>query len=276
MRLATIRLDGRTAAARIDDDIATLLDHADVGELLADPDWRARAAGPGQTRTVAPADYATLIPRPEKIICLGLNYRTHIAEMGRDTPRYPTLFAKYSGALIGGHDDIVLPVVSRDVDWEAELGVVIGRPGRHIRHEDALAHVAGYTVVNDVTVRDYQHRTREFLSGKTFEHTTPVGPVLVTAEEFGDAEPDLEMVCAVDGEVMQRARTSDLLFGVRDIISYVSDIITLRPGDLIATGTPGGVGAGRSPKVFLTEGQVLTTSIERLGTQRNVCVPEKV
>jgi len=196
--------------------------------------------------------------------------------MGRDTPRYPTLFAKYPGALIGGHDDIVLPVVRSDVDWEAELGVVIGRPGRHIRHADALTHVAGYTVFNDVTVRDYQHRTREFLSGKTLENPPRVGRVLVAADVFGDAEPDLEMVCAVDGEVMQRARTSDLLFGVRDIISYVSDIITLRPGDIIATGTPGGVGAGRSPKVFLTEGQVLTTSIEGLGTQRNVCVPEKV
>jgi acylpyruvate hydrolase len=196
---------------------------------------------------------------------------THIKEMGRDAPQYPTLFAKYDGALIGAFDPVALPSVSDRVDWEAELGFVVGRAARHVPAAQALDYVAGYTVVNDVTVRDYQRRTREFLSGKTFEATTPVGPVLVTADEFGGAEPDLEIRCEVDGEVMQRSRTSDLLFGIADILSYVSDIITLLPGDLICTGTPGGVGDGRDPKVYLREGQILRTVIEGIGETSNVC-----
>jgi acylpyruvate hydrolase len=162
------------------------------------------------------------------------------------------------------------------VDWEAELGFVIGRPARHVSKDEALGYVAGYTIVNDVTVRDYQRRTREFLSGKTFEATTPVGPVLVSADEFTGEEPDLEIRCEVDGEVMQRSRTSDLLFGIADIVSYVSDIITLLPGDLICTGTPGGVGDGRDPKVYLKQGQTLRTVIEAIGETSNVCLAEKI
>ncbi|MDT0305902.1 fumarylacetoacetate hydrolase family protein [Streptomyces sp. DSM 44917] len=278
MRLATIRHQGTTRAARLDGETYVLLPHADLGALLASgEDWAARAAAEdGERVAAAEADHATLVPHPNKIICLGLNYASHIREMGRDLPAYPTLFAKYDGALIGAGDPVTLPVVSDRVDWEAELGFVVGRTARHVPREKALDHVAGYTVINDVTVRDYQRRTREFLSGKTFEATTPVGPVLVTPDELGPGEPDLEIRCEVDGTVMQRARTSDLLFGVAEILSYVSEIITLLPGDLIATGTPGGVGDGRDPKVFLRPGQVLRTSIEGIGELRNTCVPEAV
>ncbi|MFI5682933.1 fumarylacetoacetate hydrolase family protein [Streptomyces sp. NPDC051636] len=277
MRLATLRIQGQTRAARLDGDEYVLLPHADLTALLAEGDhWQALAARhEGQRVAAADADFATLVPHPNKIICLGLNYATHIKEMGRDTPRYPTLFAKYDGSLIGAYDPITLPSVSDRVDWEAELGFVVGRAARHVPKERALECVAGYTVINDVTVRDYQRRTREFLSGKTFEATTPVGPVLVTADEFNGVEPDLEIRCEVGGEVMQRSRTSDLLFGIADILAYVSDIITLLPGDVICTGTPGGVGDGRDPKVYLKEGQTLRTIIEGIGETRNVCEAEK-
>lgn len=279
MRLATIRTtptDGPagTSAARLEGEQAILLPHIDVGRLLADPTWREAAAGPGKAIPAASADVATLVPHPNKIICLGLNYATHIAEMGRPTPTYPTLFAKYDGALIGPRDDIRSPAVSDQLDWEAELGVVIGRPGRSIPEAAALDYVAGYTVVNDVTVRDWQHRTGEFLSGKTFEATTPVGPVLVTPDELPPGAAGLDISCRVDGHVMQKSTTADLLFDVATIISYVSTIITLLPGDLIATGTPGGVGAGRDPQVFLTPGQELVTTIDGIGELRNRVVGE--
>lgn len=272
MRLSTVRLDGgHTAAARHEGDELVVLPHSDVGTLLASgDDWKQRAAQEGGRRlAAADASLATLVLHPNKIVCLGLNYATHIAEMGRPTPAYPTLFAKFDGALIGSHDPIQMPRVSDELDWEAELGVVIGRAGRDIGREDALKHVAGYTVVNDVTVRDWQHRTREFLSGKTFEATTPVGPALVTTDEVPAGASGLDIGCSVDGAVMQRSTTSDLLFTVADTVAYISTIITLQPGDLIAMGTPGGVGAGRTPPVFLRPGQELVTWVEAVGELRN-------
>ncbi|MFC9220126.1 fumarylacetoacetate hydrolase family protein [Streptomyces hygroscopicus] len=276
MRLATLRTAEGTRAARRDGESYVLLPHSDVSGLLnSGENWlEAAAAADGERLADAEADFAPVVPHPNKIICLGLNYATHIKEMGRDTPRYPTLFAKYDGSLIGAHDPITLPKVSDTVDWEAELAFVIGRAARHVPKSDALEYVAGYSVANDVTVREYQRRTREFLAGKTFEGTTPIGPELVTADEFGGKEPDLEIRCEVDGEVMQHSRTSDLLFGIADIVAYVSGIITLLPGDVICTGTPGGVGDGRDPKVYLKEGQTLRTVVEGLGETVNVCVRE--
>lgn len=284
MRLTTARLrDGRTRVAREEGDQLVLLPWPDLGALLAareegagDADWRVRAAAyDGERISAAAAGRATLVPHPNKIICVGLNYRTHILEMGRPTPEYPTLFAKYDGALIGAYDPIVMPAISEDLDWEAELGVVIGRPGRHLTRDSALDHVGGYTVVNDVTVRDWQHRTREFLSGKTFEATNPVGPVLVTPDELPAGGRGLDLGCSVDGDVMQKSNTADLLFDVADLVAYASTIITLRPGDLILTGTPGGVGAGRDPKVFLRPGQELVTWVEGIGELRNRVVREQ-
>lgn len=288
MRLSTVRLTadqrparggtgqvrGETAAARHEAGELVVLPYPDVGSLLASgDDWRQRAAdGDGSRVKVERASLATLIPHPNKIVCLGLNYATHIAEMGRPTPKYPTLFAKFDGALIGSHDPIQMPRVSDQLDWEAELGVVIGRAGRDLSSTDALRHVAGYTVVNDVTVRDWQHRTREFLSGKTFESTTPVGPDLVTTDELPDGASGLDIGCSVDGDVMQRSTTADLLFTVADTVAYISTIITLLPGDLISMGTPGGVGAGRDPQVFLKPDQELLTWVEGVGELRNTVV----
>lgn len=277
MRLSTVRLDqGGTAAARQEGDELVLLPFSDVGTLLSSgPDWIQRAAGDGDRIPLAGVSFATLVPHPNKIVCLGLNYATHIAEMGRPTPAYPTLFAKYDGSLIGGHDDVHLPVVSDQLDWEAELGVVIGSAARNVAPEVALAHVGGYTVVNDVSVRDWQHRTREFLSGKTFEATTPVGPWLVTPDELPTGATGLGIGCSVDGQVMQESNTSDLLFGVAATVAYISTIITLLPGDLIAMGTPGGVGAGRDPQVFLRPGQELVTWVEGIGETRNRIVRDE-
>ncbi|MER5836385.1 fumarylacetoacetate hydrolase family protein [Streptomyces sp. NPDC002130] len=280
MRLSTVRVahDRGTAAARQDGDELVLLPFSDVGALLAaGDDWSQRAAAAdGERLPLAEVSLAPLVPHPNKIICLGLNYATHIKEMGRPTPAHPTLFAKYDGALIGAHDDIHMPPVSDELDWEAELGVVIGRPGRHVPREKALEHVAGYTVANDVTVRDWQHRTREFLSGKTFEATTPVGPALVTSDELPLGASGLDISCSVDGHTMQKSNTADLLFDVADTIAYVSTIITLLPGDLILTGTPGGVGAGRDPKVFLRPGQELVTAVEGIGELRNTVVEDRL
>ncbi len=194
--------------------------------------------------------------------------------MGRELPAHPTLFAKFADTLLGARDDLVLPAVSEEVDWEAEPGVVVGAPVRRASTAQAAAAIAGYTVLNDVSMRDWQWRTTEWLSGKAFEATTPVGPWLVTPDEVGDAA-DLALRCEVDGRVMQSSRTSDLLFRPADLVAYVSRITTLRPGDLIATGTPGGVGVARTPRVFLAPGQVLRTVIEGVGECVNTCVAER-
>ena len=275
MRFATIRTDYGTTAARLENDELIPLDGADVGEMLAGGD-----EGPGRTRDgaapvpVAEADFAPVVLRPGKVLCVGLNYRSHILETGRELPQYPTLFAKYADTLMGPRDDLVLPSVSERVDWEAELGVVIGRPVYRATPQEAAAAIAGYTVLNDVSMRDWQRRTLQWLAGKMFEHSTPVGPYLVTAGDV-DHAADLEIGCEVDGTVMQQSRTSDLLFKPAEIVSYASQAITLRPGDLIATGTTGGVGDARKPPVYLKPGNVLRTWIEGLGECLNHCVPEK-
>lgn len=275
MRLATIRTAAGHQAVRAEGGTVVPLDAADVGSLLARPGWEKVAAdAAGTPIPAAGVDFAPVIPRPPKIFCVGLNYRQHIQEMGRELPRYPTLFAKFARCLIGPADDLVLPAVSQSADWEAELGVIIGRPARRASPGEALGAIAGYTVVNDVSMRDYQRRTTQWLQGKAFEASTPAGPWLVTPEEVGHAA-DLELRCLVDGEVMQSARTSDLVHGPAEIVSYISQFITLEPGDLIATGTPGGVGAARDPQLFLAPGQVLTTAIEGIGECRNLCREER-
>lgn len=277
MRLATLRLeDGRTTAARQDGDAWISLPYTSVSELLGSgSDWHdIAAAHAGAEFGSGHVTLAAVTPRPNKIICVGLNYAGHIKETGRETPQYPTLFAKFDGSLIGPEDHIHMPAVSDKLDWEAELAVVIGSTARNVREEDALRHVAGYTIVNDVSVRDWQMRTGEYLAGKTFEATTPVGPVLVTADDLPAGGKDLEIGCQVDDVVMQKSNTSDLIFDVAHTIAYISQIITLQPGDLIATGTPAGVGAGRDPKVFLRPGQVVRTWVEGIGDLRNTVVQD--
>jgi len=275
MRLVTMRTTTGTKAGRLDGETITELPFDDVkAVLMSGPDWAATAArATGTTHAAAATTLAPVVPRPEKIICIGQNYLLHIREMGSEPPAYPTLFAKYTRALIGPRDDIVLPAASDRVDWEVELAIVIGKETRHVAKERALDAVAGWTVINDVSARDWQRRTGQFLQGKTFERTTPLGPALVTRDEVGDGD-DLALRCEVDGRVMQDSRTSDLLFKPAELISYISTIIALDPGDIIATGTPAGVGAGRDPRVFLQPGQTVRSVVEGLGELVNTCIKE--
>ncbi|OAA29533.1 acylpyruvate hydrolase [Frankia sp. EI5c] len=270
MRLSTVRRpDGQTAAGRVEGDEIVLLPFASVGTLIASgPDWREAAAAAGETVALEGADLAPLVPEPPKIVCMGLNYATHLREMGRTPPTHPTLFAKYASSLIGAHDDIVIPPVTNEVDWEGELAFVIGTKVRFADAKAASEAIAGYTVMNDITMRDWQFRTLQFLQGKTFEGSTPLGPALVTPDELDNAD-DLALRTLVNGAVMQKSRTSDLLFPAAEIVRYVSQFMTLVPGDVLTTGTPGGVGHGRDPKVYLADGDVVTVEIEGVGTTQN-------
>ena len=266
MRLATIRVWGATRAVRVEDDSYVECGFADVGALLRNPTWRTQAAeADGARHDPSQVELAPVVPHPGKIICVGLNYRSHILEMGRELPSYPTLFAKFPEALIGPFDDLVLPAESDAVDWEAELAVVLGKSVRRADRHQAEAAIAGYSIVNDVTMRDWQFRTREWLQGKTFEATTPFGPCLATPEELPDAA---KISCTVDGEVVQSGTIDDLVFGPADLVEYVSTILTLNPGDVIITGTTGGVGHARTPARYLADGQVVITEVEGIGALR--------
>jgi acylpyruvate hydrolase len=274
VRLATLRTSNGTAAARQDDGKYTVIPgYSDVGELLADPEWKTIAAaatgGPQFDAAADDADLASVVPKPGKIICVGLNYRKHIQEMGRDLPEYPTLFSKYAETLIGPNDDIELPAQDDAIDWEAELAVIIGKSGRHIAEDEAAGHIAGYSICNDVSMRTWQFRTKEWLQGKNWENSTPLGPVLVTTDEW---TPGGTISTRVDNELMQEASTGDLVHGPEFLVSYISTMITLNPGDVIITGTPGGVGHARQPQRYLSHGQILETSIEGIGRLRNRAV----
>ena len=277
MRLATVRIGGATVAVRVEDRRAiTIEGAADVGALLEDPDWRLRAErADGASYDLAALPdraWAPVVPRPGKIVCVGLNYRAHIREMGRELPTYPTLFAKYPEALIGAYDPLVLPSSAPDaVDWEAELAVVIGAPARKVSEEAAELCIAGYSVLNDVTMRDWQYRSAEWFQGKTFEGTAPFGPVLVTRDEF---VVGASVEARVDGELVQSAPTDDLVFSPAQLIAYISQIFTLRPGDVIATGTPGGVGHARRPPRYLAPGMTLSSSVAGIGELRTPVVAE--
>lgn len=265
MKYATLRLQEGTRAARADGDEWVLLEAPDVGALLNG----APAEPTGRTVAMDAADLAPVIPSPGKIVCIGHNYAKHVREMGREFPEFPTVFAKYADSLIGARDQIVLPRESDSVDWEAELAVVIGHVARRVDPSDALEYVAGYTVLNDISMRDWQRRTTQWLQGKTFEGSTPLGPMLVTPEGLPPACQGLTISCKVDGVEVQRDIIGDFIFEIPKIISYLSTFMTLRPGDVIATGTPDGVGVGRSPQMFLQDGQRLTTTIEGIGSLVN-------
>jgi acylpyruvate hydrolase len=272
MRLVTLRTPGGTRAARVEDGVAVELDAPDVGALLTTEGWRNLAAAEGGAEhDLAQADLAPVVPRPGKIFCVGLNYRTHILEMGRGLPAHPTLFAKFPEALIGPADPIALDPTSEAVDWEAELAVVIGARARRASEIEAEAAIAGFSVLNDVTMRDWQYRTVQWLQGKTFEATTPFGPQLATPDELpGGTRPRVQLTCAVNGDTVQSANTSDLVFDPVALVEYISRIVTLNPGDVIATGTPGGVGHARNPARYLTDGSVLVTEVEGIGRLENV------
>jgi 2-keto-4-pentenoate hydratase/2-oxohepta-3-ene-1,7-dioic acid hydratase in catechol pathway len=220
------------------------------------------------TMTLAEVELAAPL-RPGKIIGIGLNYRDHAAETGQSLPDYPTVFAKFPTSVTGPAGPIRLPAAaSTQVDYEGELGVVIGRCARGVPEQDALRAVAGYLVTNDVSARDVQNRTSQWTLGKSFDTFAPIGPFLVTADEVPDPQA-LDLSVTVSGAVLQQSSTANMVFPVAALVSLLSDIVTLEPGDLIMTGTPGGVGAARTPQRFLRDGDVVEVAIAGLGALRN-------
>jgi acylpyruvate hydrolase len=271
MRLATIHTDHGPRAAVLREDEAVLVNgYSDVGALLRDGeagmDAALRARSDGDGRAFDAEDLLRPILAPEAVVCVGLNYRTHILEMGRELPTEPTLFSKLPRALTDPYADVELPAASDRIDYEAELAAVIGKGGRDIAVEDAWDHVAGLTVLNDVTARDFQRRTIQWFAGKTFQASTPIGPWLVTTDELGDLG-GRELRLTVNGQQRQRARLDDLVFDVPTLVADLSRIIELQPGDVIATGTPGGV--GEPQELFLRDGDVVEVSIDGIGAIRN-------
>ncbi|MGE5256213.1 MAG: fumarylacetoacetate hydrolase family protein [Hyphomicrobiales bacterium] len=243
----------------------------DIGEEFFREGWIekvARVQDPGSPREVR---LGCPVARPTKIICLGINYATHGSEGGFKPPERPILFAKTPNALNGPFDPIVLPRSSGQVDWEVELAAVVGREGKRIRREDAISYIAGFTVMNDVSSREAQFGDPQWFRGKSFDTFAPLGPALVTPDEAGDIG-DLALEALVNGVVMQSDRTRHLIFNVSAILEFISEDITLLPGDIIATGTPSGVGIFRKPPVTLQPGDVVECRIETIGMIRNPVV----
>nr|WP_249158614.1 fumarylacetoacetate hydrolase family protein [Bradyrhizobium jicamae] len=238
-----------------------------------------RAAAVQALRRGAPVDLTAVemlppLQNPGKIICVGLNYRDHASESGMQLPDYPTLFARFCSSLVAHRAPIVRPCDSDRLDYEGELVAVIGKGGRRIPKESALEHVAGYSIFNDSSVRDFQLRTPQWTMGKNFDGTGAFGPTFVTADELPPGARGLAIETRLNGEIMQRASTDDLIFDVPTLVSLISVGITLAPGDLIVTGTPSGVGGARKPPLFMKPGDLCEVEIERIGILSNEVVEE--
>jgi 2-keto-4-pentenoate hydratase/2-oxohepta-3-ene-1,7-dioic acid hydratase in catechol pathway len=211
--------------------------------------------------------------RPSKIICIGKNYLEHAKEGGFDVPKKPLLFCKSQNTINGPFDPILMPASSHMIDWEVELAVIIGREGKRIRKQAAYEHVAGYTILNDVSAREAQFSDSQWFRGKSFDTFAPIGPALVTPDDIGDPH-NLNLKAIVDGETMQNGNTMDLIFDIPTLIEFISQDITLVPGDIISTGTPSGVGIFRNPPVVLKPGNAVECRIDKIGALINICVAE--
>ncbi|MFT3864992.1 MAG: fumarylacetoacetate hydrolase family protein [Solirubrobacterales bacterium] len=284
MKLASIRNSETCRAAVVVGDEVIDLNAADpalpaaMNDLLALPDMQAKVQAvidSGAARApLDPKSLAAPVPHPRKFFGIGLNYADHVAESGLPTPEYPVVFAKMSNCVAGPYDEVVRPLVSDAFDYEAELGVVIGKTCKHVRREDAKDVIAGYVAVNDLTIRDYQRKTPQWTLGKSFDTHGPFGPYLVTADEVDPHALDLKAI--VNGEVRQHSNTEHLIFDCYELIEKLSEILTLEPGDVIATGTCGGVGLSFDPPRFLVPGDVVRIEIEGIGAIENTVVEEKV
>lgn len=285
MRLTTIRTsETDTAAARIDIDegeaqlglgptsfseravrATPIPGFADVGALLAEPNWRELVETAGTPRMLPLRELAPVIPRPGKIICVGLNYAKHIDEMGHDRPDVPTLFIKFPEALIGPFDDTAIPSFNAgSLDFEGEVAVVVGKHARHVRAAEAEAYIAGYAIINDLTNREMQNRTKQWHQGKSLAHSAGFGPWLDT-----DWRPGPAITTTVNGEKLQHSPTDDLVFTPEKLIEFISHIYPLAPGDVIATGTPDGVGHARDPRRYLADGDIVRVELTGLGAIEN-------
>ncbi|RUP24929.1 MAG: FAA hydrolase family protein [Curvibacter sp.] len=243
-------------------DLKAVLQADALGELQADVQSGGQRVDPARVQAQA------VIPAPGKVICVGLNYKTHVAETKRPDSEHPSLFLRFADSLAADGDEVLRPEFSERFDWEGELAFVIGKGGRHIAAEDAFDHIAGYTCFNDVSVRDWQRHTHQFTPGKNFPGTGPLGPFLLTRDEVPDVTK-LSLQTRLNGQVVQQASLADLIFDIPTIVAYVSRFTPLSPGDVIATGTPGGVGDRREPPLYMKEGDVVEVEITGLGVLRN-------
>jgi 2-keto-4-pentenoate hydratase/2-oxohepta-3-ene-1,7-dioic acid hydratase in catechol pathway len=236
--------------------------------------WATRQFDRGaQVRSLDEVELGPPVPDPEKILCLGLNYPEHAAEAGADIPPVPTFFAKFHNSLVGPTSPVILPTASPFIDYEGELVVVIGKRCKHVAEQEALASVAGYTICNDVSARDLQMQTSQWTAGKAIDTFAPMGPGIVLAADIPDPQA-LTLTTRVNGEVVQRESTSQMIFSVAATIAFLRSFMTLEPGDVIATGTPSGIGAKRQPPLFLRAGDIVEVEIEPIGMIRNQMVAE--
>jgi acylpyruvate hydrolase len=269
MRYAsTYDQSGAPVAAELQGDLLVpLAGLAELGEQTPAEVLAGAERRPADAFPAAGARLRPVVPAPGKVICVGLNYKAHIEETGRTDSDYPVLFPKFASSLTGPYAELDLPAESAQVDYEGELTVVIGKPGRRISEADAGAHVLGYTVANDVSMRDYQYKTHQWMQGKAWDACTPVGPYLVTADEVDVTEQSISTT--VNGEKVQDSSISLLIFSIPRLIAVISEFTELRTGDLILTGTPSGVGARRTPPLFLKSGDVVTVEVTGVGALRN-------
>jgi acylpyruvate hydrolase len=273
MRFASILHEGAPLVVAIEGDRAVPL--KGVTELGVATPLSVLRDAPLDRDSSLPADNLNrraIVPRPGKVICVGLNYAAHIEETKREHSDYPVLFTKFATTLTGPSDPIPLPPESAAIDYEGEIVVVIGERGRRVPRDRALDHVAGYTIANDVSMRDYQYKTHQWLQGKAWDASTPVGPDLVTLDEI---DGPLTLRTFVNGDKVQEATTELLIFDVATLVSTVSEFATIEPGDLILTGTPGGVGYRREPQLLLKDGDVVVVEVEQVGRLENRCVAEQ-
>lgn len=273
MKLMSYEKAGRQGVAALRG--ADWVDLGGIGllEAIDAPDIDARLAA-APVLDLARVTVLPPIPRPTKIICVGLNYADHADESPYDAPDYPTLFARFSSSLIADGAPIIRPRLSQELDFEGELVAIIGTGGKNIAKADATRHVAAYSIFNDASLRDYQFKAPQWTVGKNFDDTGAFGPHVVTADELPDGAAGLHLQTRLNGEVVQSANTDDMLFSVADLISIISEAITLEAGDVIVTGTPAGVGFGRSPRLWMKPGDVVEVEIEGIGTLRNPVVDE--
>jgi len=276
MKLASFKIGNSSTWGVIESEEAI-----DVGALLRDryPDLKSAIAADalpavrdaiGGARRYPTADIVWLpvIPNPEKILCIGLNYETHRKETGRSEVEHPTVFGRFANSQTGHLTDIIRPKLSHDLDYEGELAVIIGKPGRHIARAEAWNHIAGYACYNEGSVRDFQRHTHQFTPGKNFPGTGAFGPWMMTPDELGDVGP-LRLQTRLNGEIVQDATIDQMIFDIPRQIEYCSSFTRLEPGDVIATGTPGGVGSRRTPPLWLKPGDIVEVEIDRLGVLRN-------
>lgn len=276
MKIASFIHDGRSSYGVVNDDTVSdagaVLGHryADLRSLLNSGEGLAELASlrDAPVLNVQQVQWLPVIPNPDKVLCVGLNYLKHIVETGREVPKYPTLFTRFASAQVGHDQPLILPKASTAFDFEGELAIVIGKAGRHISKANALEHIAGYSLFNDGSIRDWQKHTLQFTAGKNFVGSGSFGPWLVTTDEITDIN-SLALETRLNGDVVQREGLDDLLFKIPDLIEYISTFTELLPGDVIATGTPGGVGAFRTPPLWMKPGDVVEVEVEGIGILKN-------